>query len=835
MTPNPSASRPASWLLQDLRYALRGLARSPAFAITVILTLGLGVGANTAMFGIIDRLMFRPFPYMRDQDAVHRVYLRATYRGRESTNGVSEYTRYLDLQRSTTTIAQSAAFASQMLAVGTGDAAQERRVGTVSASFFDFFDARPALGRFFRPDEDVTPRGAQVVVLSYDFWQLEFGGRDVLGEPLQVWNIPSTIIGVAPKGFVGVSDANPPAVYIPITTFAGSNPSERDRTTYYTRYNWGWMDMMVRRKPGVSIAALNADLTQAYIRSWDAMVAQATANNTPTALAKPHALAGPLKLAAGPDPSVEARTVRWVSGIALIVLLIACSNVANLFLARALRRRRETAVRIALGVARRRLMAQWFTESLLLALMGCVAGVMIAQWGGAAIRQLFVGTGAAIPVATDWRTLGVSAALAVLAAVLTGMAPALVAGRAGVADALKSGARGGMYHRSGLRTGLLVLQVTMSVVLLVGAGLFVRSFSKVRAMRMGYDPEPVLFVSRNLRGMQLSDSETVSLGRRLLEALQAHPNVEHASLVSSIPFWSTSSTSLFVTGIDSVGRLGRFTYQNATPDYFATMDTRILRGRPFTDADRPGSERVVVVSDAMAKVLWPGRDAIGQCMRVGADTAPCSIVVGIAEDAVQQQLVGEDRFRYYLPIAQFRPERGNYLIARVRGDPAVVGTSIRNALQRLMPGQSYITTRPFRELVSGQQRSWQFGATMFVAFGVLALIVAAVGLYGVIGYDVAQRMHELGVRTALGARGRDLIRLVLSRGVQVAVIGIAVGTAIAFAASSRIQPLLFQQSARDPAVMGIVAGVLLLAAVGACIAPARRAATADPNVALRSE
>jgi predicted permease len=415
------------------------------------------------------------------------------------------------------------------------------------------------------------------------------------------------------------------------------------------------------------------------------------------------------------------------------------------------------------------------------------------------------------------------------------MAPALVAGRAGVADALKSGARGGTYQRSGLRTGLLVLQVTMSVVLLVGAGLFVRSFENVRSLRLGYDVEPALLISRNLRGMQVSDSDLVSLGRRMLETAQVHPNIEHVSLVSSVPFWSTSSTLFFVPGIDSTARLGRFTYQTATPGYFAAMGTRILRGRPFTDADREGTERVAVVSAAMAKVLWPGRDAIGQCMKVGADTMPCTTVIGIAEDAVQQQLLGEDRFRYYMPLAQFRPERGSYLIARVRGDPAVVGESIRKALQPLMPGQAYVTTRPMRELISGQQRAWRFGATMFVAFGVLALVVAGVGLYGVIGYDVAQRMHELGVRTALGAQARDLMRLVLGRGVQVAVIGIVVGTGIAFALGSRIQPLLFQQSARDPAVMGVVAVVLLLAAIASCIAPARRAATADPNVALRSD
>ena len=824
----------SSSLLQDLRYALRGLARSPAFTITVVLTLGLGVGANTAMFGIIDRLMFRPFPYLRDPGTVHRVYLKSTSRGIERTNSVGQYTRYLDLRNNSTTLAQSAGFALQNMAVGSGLDAREQRVGTVSASFFDFFDARPALGRFFLPDEDKTPRGAEVVVLSYDFWQNEFGGRDVRGEKLQVWNIPCIIIGVAPKGFVGVFDARPPAAYIPITTYAGSVPDAQDRAQYFTHYNWGWMDMMVRRKPGVSVAALTTDLSQAFVRSWDAMLVQET-RDTPTALAKPHAIAGALKVAAGPDPTVEARTVRWVSGIALIVLLIACSNVANLFLARALRRQRETAVRIALGVARRRLMTQWFTESLVLALIGCAAGVLIAQWGGAAIRQLFVGTGAPIPVATDWRTLGISAALAIVAAVLTGTAPALVVGRAGATDALKTGARGGTYHRSGLRTSLLVVQVTLSVVLLAGAGLFVRSFANVRALRLGYDVEPVVLVTRNLRGMQVSDSQLVSLGRRLLEAAQAIPNVEHASLVSSVPFQSTSSTSLYVTGIDSVSRLGSFTYQNATPDYFATMDTRIIRGRPFTEADRAGGERVVVVSAAMANVLWPGRDAIGQCFRVGSDTVPCATVIGIAEDAAQNQLAGNDRFRYYMPMAQFRPERNNYMVARVRGDPAVVGETIRKVLQPLMPGQAYLTTRPMHEIISGQQRAWQFGATMFVAFGVLALVVAGIGLYGVIAYDVAQRMHELGVRTALGAQTGDLMRLVLGRGVQVAVIGIAAGIMIVLAASSRIQPLLFQQQARDPAVMAVVAGVLLVAAIAACIAPARRAATADPNLALRSE
>jgi predicted permease len=379
------------------------------------------------------------------------------------------------------------------------------------------------------------------------------------------------------------------------------------------------------------------------------------------------------------------------------------------------------------------------------------------------------------------------------------------------------------------------LQGALSVVLLVGAGLFVRSLQHVRQMRLGYDADPVLLVSRNMRGMTVDSASRVRLGRTLLETAQSIPGVESATWVSSVPFWSTSSTNLYVAGIDSVRKLGRFTFQSATQDYFRTMGTRILRGRGFTSEDRQAAPRVAVVSESMANVLWPGKEALGQCMRVGQDTMPCTTVVGIAEDAVQRDLTGDKRYHYYLVMDQYQPAGGSYVLLRMRGDVAAQQELVRKTMQRVMPGQSYVTTKPLGEIVADEQRSWQLGATVFVAFGVLALVIAAVGLYSVIGYNVMQRMHELGVRVALGAQSSDILRLVVGQGLRFAVAGVALGTLLAFAASRWLEPLLFKQSPKDPVVYSIVGGLLVLVALAASAAPAFRASRADPNAALRSE
>ena len=822
-------------ITQDVRYAARGLRAKPGFTAAVVITLALGIGANAAIFSIVDRLLFRPPPMLAHPDLTHRVYLTSMFRGKENRRSYIQYARYVDFTRWTRSFAHIAQVRSSKLAIGTGDEAREMNVSITSASFFSFFDAPPVLGRYFSAAEDAPPNGTAVAVLGYGFWQTRYGGRpDVLGEKLQIGPLLYTIIGVAPRGFVGLWPSQPPVAFIPITAYAGSSGVRLGKDeNWWTTYHWTFSETIAERKPGVSIATANADLSNAYRRSYDAELA-ASPRQTPAALAKPHASVESILSERGPNKTTLAKVATLITGMAVIVLLIACANVANLLLARALRRRREIAVRLALGVSRARLLSQLMTESVLLALMGGVAGVFVGQLGGSFLRSLFLPEGAETSVIGDTRTLMIAGLGVLLAGVLTGLAPALQARRVELTNDLRSGAREGTYHRSRLRVGLLVLQGSLSVVLLVGAGLFVRSLQNVKAVRLGYDVDPVLIVNLNMRGVKLDSVRDVALRQQLLETAQSIPGVEHAALNVTIPFWSTWSMDLRVAGIDSVNKLGEFDLNAVSPDYFATLGTRIIRGRGIAASDVANAPGAMVVSEAMARVLWPGKDALGQCIRINADTVPCTYVVGIAENIKSGTLSDEPSYFYYLSAAQFNPNRTG-LFVRTRGDASRQADAIRRQLQRLMPPPAYITVTPFTEVMGQQTRAWQLGATMFVVFGLLALTLAAVGLYSVIAYNVVQRTHEMGVRIALGAQVRDVVRIIVGQGLRHGVAGILIGGLIALAAARWVKPLLFAESARDPVVYAAVTTVLLIVAVTASWIPARRAARVDPNVALRSE
>jgi putative ABC transport system permease protein len=824
-------------IAQDLRYAIRGLVHAPGFTITVVLTLGLGIGANAAMFAVIDRLMFRPFPHMRDPGTVHRVYVETNVT-RRNTNSVIPYTRYLDLIGPSRSFSQHAAVSEWRLAVGIGPDTRVQKVAGVSGSFFSFFDMRPVQGRFFGAAEDQTPMGSLVAVLSHDYWRTALGGRDMLGQQMRIGKLDYTVIGVAPEGFVGTVQGRPPEIFIPITTVPAN--LDQGRTTYFSTYIWDWVEVIVRRKPGVSEAAATAELSTAYVQSRNRQ-RETNPRVLPDSVAHPRALVAPLRSAAGPDPGPEARVLLWLAGVAGIVLLIACANVANLMLARVLRRRREIAVRLALGVRRSRLVGQFIIEALLLATIGIVAGLLFAQWGGIAIRQLLLPEGSTFNLVTDWRTIGVAVACSLTAALLSTVGPSILGTRADLTSSLKAGAREGAFRRSRLRSGLLILQGALSVVLLIGAGLFVRSLRNVLAIPLGYDASRVVEAYPDFRDLALDTATERATLQLLLATAQSIPATQGAARMNTGLFNSNIAT-LRVPGIDSVEQLGRFNAQVTSPEYFDVMQTRIIRGRAYSARDGAGAPPVAVVSQAMARLLWPGQDPIGQCMEVSWNPAaklpvhPCTMVIGVAQDAISGSLTADQRLKYYLNVDQMGSGWASRVLVRLVGRPTAAEMErVRLALQAVMPGNGFVVVRQLQEVVDDQSRSWRLGATLFVAFGGLALVVAAVGLYGVIGYTIAQRMHELGMRIALGARSSHIVRLVVKEGVEFAAAGAGVGLLIAFLASRWLEPLLYKQSPRDPLVYGAVALVMILVGIVASGMPAWRAIRADPNRALRSE
>ncbi|MCD6033843.1 MAG: permease, partial [Thermomicrobiales bacterium] len=653
-------------LVQDLRYATRGLLARPVFTAGIVLTLGLGLGANAAMFGIVDRLLFRTPDELRDPSTLHRVYTSYLADGEKRIDRNLAFPVYLDFARAARSIETFSAFQTLQMAIGEGAETEQMRVTVASANYFPLFNAQPIHGRFFNASDDSLPVGSPVVVLGYGFWRARYGGDPgVIGKTLRVGQTIRTIIGVAPEGFVGLNDQGVPAAWIPITSYA----HERRGTAYPANYGWSWLELVARRRPDVSVAAAEADLTLAFHESWRREAASQPGIGTPDS-ARAAVTLGPLQFNRGPQAGQDAQVARWILGVSLIVLLIACANVANLLLSRAVSRQREIAVRLALGVSRARLIRQLLTESFLLAVAGGVTGLAFARWGSAALRSFYFTAEESVAVASDVRTLLFAGVATIVVALLTGLVPALQSGRGDLAGALKVGSREGTYRRGRARVALLVFQATLSVVLLVGAGLFVRSLRNVQGFRLGYDADRIVFAGANLRGTRLDPEELNALNERMVRAAREIPGVTHVSLAESVPFYSNESRGLWVPGVDSIRRRGRFVLQAGGPEYFATLGTRILRGRAFDESDRAGSPRVVVVSDGMARAIWENADPIGKCIRISADTAPCTTVIGVAEEMRLRTLTDAREYTYYLPATQYGSPLSPQVFVRIQGDAA---------------------------------------------------------------------------------------------------------------------------------------------------------------------
>ena len=815
-------------MFADLRYALRTLLRSPGLTIAAVVTLGLGIGANATMFGIVDRLCFQAPPQVLDPGRVVRVYVtQGTPPFGPFTGVVANYPKYADLRDHANGFASLAAFSSASMSLGRGSDAQQVTAGVTTASLFSMLGVRPALGRFFSGDEDLEGRGAHVAVLGEEFWRRHFGAdSSVLGKTLPLARGLYTVVGVAPAGFTGV-DWQAVDVWVPISTAAPELGHDLACKGCY------WLTTVGRLRPGVTAAQVASEATVVYRHGGVSEPRDSTATVT----------LGPIQAARGPNLSTNAKLSLWLCAVAAIVLLIACANVANLLLARSVQRRREVAIRLALGATRTRLVRQLFTESLVLAALGGGGALLVLLWSGPVLGAYLLPEGAnGIPLNSS--ALIFTAGAVLLTAMLAGMLPAIQASTPDLTDALKSGTREGTFQRSTARSALLVSQVALTLVLLVGAGLFISSLRNVVAIPLGFDADRLLAASVALQQLGYKKPDVNAVYERMRERVQRLPGVASASLAIGSPFWTSLAVSLEIPGIDDSllrSKEGGPYIGVVTPDYFATLGAQVGRGRGFTALDGRGAPPVAVVNEAMARRLWPAESPLGKCIRIGGSpkkAAPCSAIVGVVEEVRRNTITEGPTMQYYVPFAQtdttfFLPVTA-LLVRTVGPSDAMVG-AVRREIQAVSPDLPYANVSPMKQLFAWQLRPWRLGSALFGLFGALALLLAAVGLYGVLVYVVSQRTQEMGIRIALGARQRDVLALVVRQGLVVALIGIAVGAVTALVAGRALASLLYGVSPSNVPVLGLAASVLLAVAFVASYLPARRATRVDPMVALRYE
>lgn len=845
MAPNGVASR-IELLLQDARYAVRGLRLRPGFATMVIVTLALGMGANVTMFSILDRLLLRAPAHIVDVDRVVQVHSR--WVGATGGQSSHPYRLYKDLlavgefERVAVTT-PSSVVDREYYPLGRGAAATRIPGAQVSSDFFPLLGVRPLRGRFFAMDEGSEVSPQRVAVIGYYFWQRQFNGRDdAIGTTIDLGTDRYTVVGVAPKGFTGVelSDID---VWIPIAAAGGLRFAKG--ADWATTRNSQWLTIIARLKPGANLERAAAQAT-AVFRAGERERVTAATNPSPRFRASPDSQSIHLSsILPGRSiaRSAELRVSQLLGGVAVLVLLIACANVANLLLVRALGRRREIAVRLALGVTRGRLVQQLLVEGVLLSLVGGVGALLVAQWSSGFIRTMLLGDASWSGSAIDGRLMVFAAIAAIGTGMLTSLLPALQSVRTDLTSSLKAGVREGGSARSGTRTALLASQAALAVILLAGAGLFVRSLRNVANTPLGIDIDQVLVAGVPHASVGMSNAEAREVFRRATERATEIPGISAAATSVGLSFGVGWSTSLFVPGKEAPRQTNNPGQYAVTPDYFTVLGIRLIDGQLFTESDRMGTPLVTVINETAARTFWPGQNPIGQCVRIGADTMPCTTVIGIVSNARRQRLVESPTTMIYRPLDQLDPATydrlvsffGFSFIARTTRKPAALAEPLRRLIQSLGPNMPYAEVRPLSDRLGRQTRSWTLGATMFSIFGALSLVLAAVGLYSVVAFTVAQRVHEFGVRMALGATGASLVRVTVVRGVMPVAAGIGAGLVIALLLSRLMEGLLYELSPRDPGVFVGVSVLLFVVAMAASLIPALRATRVDPMLALRSD
>ena len=802
------------------------LLKRPGFTLIAVITLALGIGANTAIFSVVNSLLLRPLPYQNSER------LAIIWTHSPGANVAQDWPSpgQFSAIKSSDGVFEELALAQGSNVILTGQGEPERLgVLRTSSAVFPLLGAQPALGRVFLPEED-APGKPLAAILSHSFWQRRFGGdENVLGQSLTLNGTSYTVVGVMPADFSLGYEVMPTVGAVAQAEMLLPLPLSPERMSNQGDENY---NVLARLKPGATIAQAQTELNVAVSRLEQQFPDRYPESRRFSFSIKPliEQVVGDVRLA-----------LYVLLGAVGCVLLIACANVANLLLARAAARENEMAIRTAIGAGRGRIVRQLLTESVLLSTVGGTLGLLLAVWGLALLRGLNPGN---IPrltaIAIDGRVLAFTTAAAVLTGILFGLAPALRSSQVSLSETLKEGGRSlvGGHHR--LRNLLVITEIALSLVLLIGAGLLIRSFLRVQEVQPGFAPQNILSLRLGVSGPAYSEEiQRVNFYQRLWERIRRLPGVEAAGGVSVLPLaggigWG----GITIEGYDAASgqNMIQADQRIASVGYFETMKIPLLRGRFFTEQDRKEAEQVVVIDENMARTYWPDADPLGKRMKRGsADSkAPWLTVVGVVGNVKQYALDTDSRVAFYSPHLQ-TPASAMYVVVRTTTDPASLTAAVTGEVRALEPNAPVYDVKPMEQWLSESLARRRFSMLMLGLFAVVAMLLAAVGIYGVMSYTVEERTREIGIRVALGARTRDVLNLVVRRGIALAAVGVSIGLVGAIALTRVMASLLFGVGATDPLTFALIALLLMLVALLACWIPARRATKVDPMIALRYE
>jgi putative ABC transport system permease protein len=815
------------WL--DLRYALRSLARSPGFALVAALTLALGIGANTAIFSVVYSVLLRPLAYEQPEQLVS---IRAGFAGTGAKDVPSSQPEYQDYRREVPALEDLAAiYPININFTGVGEP-QRIQAAVVSDNYFRLLGVKPVLGRDFTKDDD-GGRIGYVTIISYDLWRQRFGGDPgIIGKTVRLDDDPMTVVGVMPRGFRHVleSGASPMEVWAPISL---SNPD----TNFFNVRGARVYDLIGRLKPGKTvedarseITVLRARLTEQYPKNYPGGLGW-----TPVVEPLAEQVVGDVRPA-----------LLVLLGAVGFVLLIGCANVANLLLARATAREREIAVRTALGGSQMRLVRQLLTESLVLAVVGGLLGLVLASWGASALGRLaslYLPRAGEIELSLP--VLGFTAFLILLTGVGFGLIPALQASRPDLQSVMKDAARGSSSGapRTRMRAALVVAEVAVALMLLAGAGLLLRSFQRLMAVEYGFDPERLLTLqvwlpvpNDNAKGRFFTQDQRRSFYERALASVQQVPGVRQAALTSRLPFRGRNGTSFTIEGkpVPPDQPAPNAEFRLVSPNYFSTMGIPLVSGEGLPEVADSIANGKVVINRTLAAKFWPGEDPIGRRIQLFGSQGPWVTVAGIVGDVRQMSLAEPPRQELYISYQAFAGQEMS-MVVRTTDDPERLGTAVTSAIREVDPEQPVFGVMSMDRLIDNAGAERRVSMMLLLLFAAIALLLSALGIYGVMAYTTNQRRHEIGIRMALGARGGDVLRLVLGQGMRLVAIGLGLGLIGAWLLSRVLASQLYGITRQDPLTYLSVAALLALVALTASWLPARRATRVDPMLSLRSE